>query len=73
MTVLKQHRIGKDLIEINFIEPYYHIEWREDAGNWMPWEIRADGTRHIMSEMTKDIEKAEKLYNEYIRRVENNG
>lgn len=73
MVVRQKKFINGKLVEINYTGSYYHVELREDAGNWMPWEIREDGTRHIMSEITKDINKAEEIYDEYTRKVRENG
>ena len=72
--VIRQKKFGNGkLVEMNYMEPYYYVQLREDAGDWMPWEVREDGTRHIMSEMTKDLDKAEELYDEYTRKVRENG
>ena len=74
--IIRQKKFGNGkLVEIRSYEGqpgelFYAIELREDAGDWnMPWEIRADGTRHIMSETTKDIYKAQKTYDEYVKKV----
>jgi hypothetical protein len=72
--VIRQKKFGNGkLVEMNYMEPYYYVQLREDAGDWMPWEVRKDGTRHIMSEITKDIDKAEELYDEYTRKARENG
>ena len=65
----KKFRNGK-VVEIRYSEPYYYVELREVAGDWMPWEIREkDGTRHTMSEITKDIYRAQEIYDKYTRKV----
>ena len=68
---IRQKKFGNGkLVEINYSEPYYYVELREDAGDWnYKWEIREDGTRHIMSEIAKDIDEAEAIYDEYVRKV----
>ena len=75
--IIKQKRVGKNLIEIDKYDwhdkSYYCVSWREDAGNWMPWEVREDGTRHIMSLIKTNIEDAEALFDIYIRMARENG
>lgn len=73
--IIRQKKFGNGkLVEINYTEPYYYVELREDARDWnMPWEIREDGTRHIMSEITDDLYEAQAIYDEYTRRVRENG
>ena len=78
--IIRQKKFGNGkLVEIRSYEGrpgelFYSIELREGAKDWnMPWEIREDGTRHIMSEITKDIYKAQEIYDEYTRRVRENG
>ena len=78
--VIRQKKFGNGkLVEINFYEgrhgeSYYFVELREEAGNWMPWEIREeDGTRHIMSEIARNFHDAQAIYDEYVRKVEEDG
>ena len=73
--IVRQKKFGNGkLVEINYIEPYYYVELREDAKGWnMPWEVREDGTRHIMSDITKDIYEAQSVYDEYTRKARENG
>ena len=74
VMVIRQKKFGTGkLVEIRSYEwhneQYYSIELREVAGDWMPWEIREDGTRHIMSEFTRDIDEAQKIYDKYTRKI----
>ena len=77
--IIRQKKFGNGkLVEIRSMEYsnplLYVVELREDAKDWnMLWEIREDGTRHIMSEITKDIYKAQEIYDEYTRKVRENG
>ena len=73
--IVRQKKFGNGkLVEINYIEPYYYVELREDAGAWnMPWEVREDGTRHMMSDIAKDVFEAQAVYDEYTRKVKENG
>ena len=53
---------------------YYGIEEREHvAGNWFPWEIREDGTRHIKSESGETLEEIEALIPAYIEDIKKYG
>lgn len=76
--VIRQKKFGTGkLVEIHSYEwhneQYYSVELREVAGDWMPWEIREDGTRHIMSEFTRDIHNAQAIYDEYVRKAREDG